>query len=288
MNNASLKRLLYGCWEMKDNGKPPIAPIIDMTEMIPLLDWAYGVKNYQETGNASLIQSLTNKEAESLKNGVTYEEANALLTLADRSHDFHQMMQTCRAPEIPQGLDDLRDALNRAKTMEIRGFRPFEKLFGKMNDKIKGFTGRPIMDDYLAAKWCFENGLIQQGYTMLQEGIISAVCRVMGIHINKRGYRTRISSAVRQLVEETEQKKRQAGDTVDLVINFLTPYKNYLSSYGELTDYRNSMNHAGWNEDDLSHEEFHKKLHEFLQFFRPFFEEMDKLYQTRQEGSTNG
>jgi len=48
------------------------------------------------------------------------------------------------------------------------------------------------------------------------------------------------------------------------------------------------MNHAGWNEDDISHDEFHTKLDDFLQFSRPFFEKMDQLFQNRQEGSTNG
>ena len=198
LKNASLKRLLYGCWEMNDNGKPPTAPIIDMTEMISLLDWAHGVNSYLETGNASVIQSL--------KSGVTHEEAEALITLADCSHKFHQIMQTCRAPEIPQGLNELRNALKQAKDMKIPGSNHFKELVDKMDEKIGDFTDRPIMDDYWAAKWCFENGLIQQSYTMLQEGIISAVCRVMDLDINKRGIRTRISSAIRQLVEEKKQK----------------------------------------------------------------------------------
>jgi hypothetical protein len=62
-------------------------------------------------------------------------------------------------------------------------------------------------------------------------------------------------------------------------------------SFKKLTDYRNSMNHAGWSikdissEDDISHEDFHIMLDEFLQFFRPLFEELDQLYQDQQEGA---
>ena len=33
-----------------------------MTEMIPLLDWAYGVESYLKTGNASVIETLTNNK----------------------------------------------------------------------------------------------------------------------------------------------------------------------------------------------------------------------------------
>src|SRR5690606_28810831 len=180
LKNASLKNLLYGCWEMKDDDDPPTVPIIDMTKMVPLLDWAYGVESYLKTGNASVIESLTNNKNGSVKIGMTQEEEEALKELTKRSHEFHQMMQTCRAPEIPRGLNNLRDALDQAKSLKISGSRHFEELIGKMNEKTKGYTGRPIMDDYWAAKWCYDNGLIQQGYTMLQEGIISAVCRVMG------------------------------------------------------------------------------------------------------------
>ena len=142
LKNASLKNLLYGCWEMRDKGQPPTAPIIDMTEMISLLDWAYGVDSYKQTGNASVIKTLTNQEVASVfqtgqsSDDIRRTEANALRTLANCAHEFHQIMQTCRAPEIPQKLNDLRKALEQAKTMEIRGFRPFEKLFGKMEEKI--------------------------------------------------------------------------------------------------------------------------------------------------------
>src|SRR5690606_818911 len=110
LKNASLKRLLYGCWEMNDRGTPPTAPIIDMTEMVPLLDWAYSVDSYKETGNASVIQTLTNKEVASVfqteksSDDMSRTEANALRTLANCAHEFHQIMQTCRAPEIPQKL----------------------------------------------------------------------------------------------------------------------------------------------------------------------------------------
>src|SRR5690606_34912205 len=97
LKKASLKKLLYGCWEMNDRGTPPTAPIIDMTEMIPLLDWAYGVESYLKTGNASVIESLTNNKNGSVKIGVTQEEEDALKELTKQSHEFHQMMQTCRA-----------------------------------------------------------------------------------------------------------------------------------------------------------------------------------------------
>src|SRR5690606_12559649 len=120
LKKASLKKLLYGCWEMNDRGTPPTAPIIDMTEMIPLLDWAYGVESYLKTGNASVIESLTNNKNGSVKIGVTQEEEDALKELTKQSHEFHQMMQTCPAPESPRGLDNVRVALKQAKSFKIR------------------------------------------------------------------------------------------------------------------------------------------------------------------------
>lgn len=284
LKNASLKNLLYGCWEMRDDDDPPTVPIIDMTKMVPLLDWAYGVESYLKTGNASVIESLTNNKNGSVKIGMTQEEEEALKELTKRSHEFHQMMQTCRAPEIPRGLNNLRDALDQAKSLKISGSRHFEELIGKMNEKTKGYTGRPIMDDYWAAKWCYDNGLIQQGYTMLQEGIISAVCRVMGEDLSDFNIRYRIKNWLQGTPPKKLLKK------IPDIDRFIDAKDDKLS-FKKLTDYRNSMNHAGWSikdissEDDISHEDFHIMLDEFLQFFRPLFEELDQLYQDQQEGA---
>lgn len=295
LKNASLKKLLYGCWEMNDRGTPPTAPIIDMTEMVPLLDWAYGVDSYKETGNASVIQTLTNKEVASVfqteksSDDMSRTEANALRTLANCAHEFHQIMQTCRAPEIPQKLNNLRKALEQAKTMEIQGFRPFEKLFGKMEEKIEYLTDRPIMDDYWAAKWCHDNGLIQQGYTLLQEGIITAICRVMGLELDDVNKRKLVSAAISVwLSEKTTEEWEGTEDEksfMKAVIAFLNPYKDLLKSYAGLTRYRNSINHAGRNRDNIPHQRFRPKLENYLKDFRPFFEKMDQLYQDQQEGA---
>ena len=288
LKNASLKKLLYGCWEMNDRGTPPTAPIIDMTEMIPLLDWAYGVESYLKTGNASVIESLTNNKNGSVKIGVTQEEEDALKELTKQSHEFHQMMQTCRAPEIPRGLDNLRDALNQAKSLKIRGSRHFEELIGKMNEKTEGYTGRPIMDDYWAAKWCYDNGLIQQGYTMLQEGIISAVCRVMWKDLTDSKKKDKTRDKIKKWLQGNPSK--ELLEKIPNIYKFIDNKDDQLS-FKKLTEYRNSMNHAGWNtkdifrKDGISHEKFHEKLDEFLQFFRPLFEELDQLYQDQQEGA---
>lgn len=292
LKNASLKGLLYGCWEMRVEGKsedePSIAPIIDMTEMISLLDLANGVDSYLKTGNASVIQSLTNKENGSFNFGVTYEEADTLKTLADCSHEFHQIMQTCRAPEIPQGLKKLQEALDQAKEMKIPGSNHFKELISKMDEKIEGFTGRPIMDDYLAAKWCYDNDLIQQGYTMLQEGIITAVCIVMGKDLTNPNIRDKVKKWLqgnpsKELLEKIPDIDRFIKTEIDQL------------SFSLLTKYRNSMNHAGWvkkdfsnktGEKDFSHKVFHDKLDKFLKFFFPLFETLDQLYQNHLERNT--
>lgn len=266
LKNANLKNLLYGCREMKDDNNPPNVPIIDMTKMIPLLDWANGIDSYLKTGNASVIQSL--------KSGVTDEETEELIKLANSSQEFHQIMQICQAPEIPKGLDPLRSALEQAKNMKIPGSNHFKELIDKMDEKIKDFTGRPIMDDYLAAKWCFDNGLIQQGYTMLQEGIISALCRVREKDLSNHNTRKKARNWIKNPPKELHK-----------LIPNITDYKK---PFDELTKFRDNMNHAGWNICKISHEDFYTKSEQFLQIFLPFFEELDKLYQNRQEGVAKG
>ena len=144
------------------------------------------------------------------------------------------------------------------------------------------------MDDYWAAKWCYDNGLIQQGYTMLQEGIISAVCRVMWKDLTDSKKKDKTRDKIKKWLQGNPSK--ELLEKIPNIYKFIDNKDDQLS-FKKLTEYRNSMNHAGWNtkdifrKDGISHEKFHEKLDEFLQFFRPLFEELDQLYQDQQEGA---
>ncbi len=125
---------------------------------------------------------------------------------------------------------------------------------------------------------------------MLQEGIITAICRVMGLELDDVNKRKLVSAAISVwLSEKTTEEWEGTEDEksfMKAVISFLNPYKDLLKSYAGLTRYRNSINHAGRNRDNIPHQRFRPKLENYLKDFRPFFEKMDQLYQDQQEGAT--
>lgn len=295
LKQASLKRLLYGCYEMREEKDGAVfAPIIDLTQMVSLLDWTHGVESYLKTGNASVIQTLTNKEVKSVfkemresQNLALKEESIALKNLADQLHVFSVTMQTCRAPKLQEEYIKLKKHLETAANIEIQKFRPLGKLLGKMEEKTNTFTGCSIFDDFVAAEWCFNNGLIQQGYTLLQEGVFSAVCRVQGIDLNNKDGRGLVSNSINIVVRKIKRDKwkvrKKDLDLVAEIVDFLTPYRKYLISFGKLTEYRNSINHAGWSQDYISFQKFQPGLKQLLKELRPFFEEMEACYQKRRK-----
>ena len=55
---------------------------------------------------------------------------------------------------------------------------PFKPLISKIKDRLSDFDGTNLQHGLAGVKWCIDNDLIQQGYTLLQEVIISALCEV--------------------------------------------------------------------------------------------------------------
>jgi hypothetical protein len=52
---------------------------------------------------------------------------------------------------------------------------PFKPLFSIISTSLKGFSDDSVRDGLKAAKWCLDHGLIQQGFTILNEVLVSHV-----------------------------------------------------------------------------------------------------------------
>jgi len=164
---------------------------------------------------------------------------------------------TCRGPQIWEGVQKVAAILPAAK-QELELLPPFKPLFGGIQDL---FTKMNFADELCTnievARWCADQGLIQQGLTILREAMVNAVieyvlqCPDM---LNDRACRQKAECILNN--DECERAgELLAGRSYDIDLQKLQKL------WRQITEYRNDINHAGWaqhNKHDLR--DFRDKL----------------------------
>ncbi len=284
LKKSRLGLVLYGCFE---NNKS-VAPIIDITSMITLMDWSVGVDNYLETGESSLLADLTKQEAKRImcssdeqdEAGLKLrQEIVELRRLTDQMDAFDRSIRTVRGQTVLEEIGKLRLALKEAQKLEAQAVKPLEKLLSQVEGKLQQFNGDPVMDLYEVAQWCYRHRLYQQGYTFLQENLITAVCIALEKDPSEKNTRYLIPRAIhivlrKKCIDQWEEQDLAQQEKVEELVSFLSPLRTLLKSYDALTDFRNNINHAGMKENPVSYPAFSKMLSKLVEDMRPFFEQV--------------
>lgn len=170
---------------------------------------------------------------------------------------------------------------------EIEKFRPLGVLLDETHDTISEFTGQSeILDTVVAAKWCVDHNLIQQGYTLIEENVFTAVCQAKGYDDQDRNKREIVSDSLNLMLRKVDKSQwriqeetpsEQQLEKMQSVVAFLEPYREQLGRFLQLSNWRNNINHAEMAQNDkLSHERLSRELREIIRELEPFFNEMDK------------
>ena len=85
------------------------------------------------------------------------------------------------------------------------------------------------MNWILAVEWCIEKNLTQQAITQLQEGLITQVCKLQNLNIQK--------------FEDREIAKNIIRNASQFSPPFICEIRN---PFRKLSDLRNDINHAGY------------------------------------------
>lgn len=296
LKKAMMRHIVYGAFEVL--GSAPIvknldvseriAPIVDLTPMVTLMDWTNGIDHFLRSGDASIIQRLTDGQVREMyirtpssrssdRNGMmksVREAASRHRALANQLDAFTKSLQTCRGPLLSQAVTELKERLCQAKGIDLLSFRPLAQLLDEVERRIENFSGDPVMVGYEAAEWCLAHGLIQQGFTFLREGMFTAICHVQRMDVMNPEERELVSKALGIINRRTPEKKWRVAESrqsqLKQLVTFLESYRDQLTWYGALVDYRNSINHAGYNQP-IPPERFAPQLKKILQASHPFF-----------------
>jgi len=266
LKDVSIEGIYYG----KFNGSNKESTIIDLMPFVTLLDWAMATEDFLRSGNAGALEAIVREARRRYftagerrdipdRSGIEEDEKalEAHQRLVDALKAFTDAMRTSRAPELIDLANRVKEALREAEAHTISFLPLLNPLLEKVKAKFEGRFVDPVHVQLDAARWSQEHGMTQQAYTFLREGVITLAAHATGIDADDEVARERVVGPVLSRmvingkVAEPEggasgiRAKNASPAQVD-VEERLRPYQDLIiEGYGQLIDYRNSINHAG-------------------------------------------
>lgn len=206
LRNAKVKSITYGNFEGRDKVKNE-APLVDLCSLNYIQDWTYAAGQYVKTGNADEITSLGNAELKQiLSNPALRDKASSSLnkfikTLSIAIDDY----RTCRGINIVKSSNISSLSKLESELSEIP-IKPLQYIISAIFSEIKRFSpSEDVNNGYVAASWCYKNGLYQQAITILQENIITQLCIEEELNWTSEEDRDIIEKALVYFSDKTEQ-----------------------------------------------------------------------------------
>jgi len=254
LKNVSIAHISYGNFEAK-NPETKITPIVDLLPLAALQDWTYAAADYLQNGYAKSLQKLGPENS-----------------FIDKLYLLTKERQTCRGLSIWEKttVNDFLKAEDETTNNLIKG------LFEKIREEEQSLQSSYSNSCFAAAHWCVSNGLYQQAITLLQEGIVSAVCeeynttyaaeKPLRIENDKR--RDLVNKAFYTKDLDRLKWKVEAEDipTIEkLHLCSMLQDKELITIFKELSDIRNDYNHAGFRETPLDSQKIIDKVKENIE-----------------------
>lgn len=287
VGGVSLNRIVYGAFEtLGESGHVeaiPLeqrnAPIFDLTPFAELLDWTQAIDQFVRSGNANKAVELTkrNLEASGLKIRGK-DRAHPLVKLAEALEEYVIDISTCRGTKITKNVQNLKEILKSEELSELP--KPFKPLLETITQELRDFKGEQLQDGITAAQWCYDHNLIQQGFTILQESLITHIITTYGKSFDldslETNHRTLVNRAMhgavkrrqgsQSVVGEADEKPKTLDQNFERVIEELEKFflgnDELLKMYQNLTQHRNDLMHCGYRTGPMSGEKFREKLKE--------------------------
>ncbi len=249
MKEIEIEGIYYGAFDARDGSNN--APIFDLTSFATLLEWTSAVQEFVRHGNPTGIAELLFSEAKvrlATSKG-NDDEAKIWRDIGKSLDSIGWQITTCRGAEIVKGKSfaNIGQRLGGCEEPDV------PPLFRPLLDRIKEKTGSFAHDDVEncleAVRWCITHGLVQQGLTMLQEGIITILAEMFGLDWGKLKDRELISGAIHVKNKNSSLDKwdNALQERVGLVkrIHADALVEKLAPIFDQLSKARNDINHGG-------------------------------------------
>lgn len=286
MKGINLLGIYYGAFEALGQAREVkelpvdkrIAPLLDLTPLVTLADWTAAIDRFIGAGDASGVSALARKAAAPVmaKSRGKDAAAGSVKGIADALGFFSKQLSTCRGPRIVDAAKFVISELSKNETIDF--VKPLVPLLKHVAQKIAPFTGNPVKDGIQAAQWCLDHGMIQQGFTILQETLVSFIITACGkdeLDVTQRTIASNLAGVLKRIPESEWKGVLKEDDfqrDVSAYREILATYPDIIDMWRDLTEYRNDMNHAGFRKQSLADSKFQPKLNELIRKAESLFQ----------------
>lgn len=250
LKHTEVKSITYGNYESRDK-ETNIAPIINITPLAALQDWTNAAADYLEHGDATKLKICADKPLITIARETKGQDQDAttLIKLSKQLYEFSNLISFNRGDEIIIGKqsEQIKALLEKADAEYIR---PMGPLFKQIAKSVRNFNPDSPENMIEASRLCLDHRDFQASITLLQEGIVSMLCRKFHLDVKDKGDREIATQALNKLGLELQNKEYRP----------LSPYKETIikriidsgiisselaNQWNKITEDRNDFNHAG-------------------------------------------
>lgn len=285
VKRCTLSGIYYGAFEtlgrIQEVKKMPVeqrnAPIFDLTPFVSLLDWTVGIDRFLNTGDASVISDLTAKNIRPILKETRGQDSHAqnLRKMAQAIFDFAQNSATCRGKELPEAALAVQKNIAHAIQSSEHLVKPLKPLLEKMQTRFQAYQHhQDMLNIFQVVKWCSTHNLIQQGLTLLEEGVITDLCQKLGLDADNFDDRHTVSGAIAIIARKSPQLEHEFNAEHELkleVIQQHLPSREFVKAFESLRSARNDINHGGYSKDYKKAKDFQKTFDKLLMEFEKQF-----------------
>lgn len=265
-------------WKLKEmKFEERYCPVFDLTSFVELLDWTVGIDKFITTGDARQVASLIDVERERFGRLKEYDKANFFSHLKKSIYSFTNSIATCRGKEVSQRALDLKSKLDEiADSPELVHIKPIKPLLEKMGSELKAYSNDEHKNMLKVVRWCWDHNLIQQGITILQEGVVTFVCKKYGLDPNDLDMARKVINQAAAIKKQNDMRSgelplekwdKEARENEQLVRQLLDDeyFQKAAKFLNSMVDTRNDINHAGWRKVPFEPKIIEKNLEKFLE-----------------------
>lgn len=239
---VTIEAIYYGAFELKSENNG-LAPVIDLSEFVSMIDWIAASNQFVETGDARQLSKLLNPDIDT--SGANQKAAKTLFDVS-----FATLL--CRPLELGERADALAKDLLAAEQQQPSRVVPFEMLRQQVSQTFSSFVGNldgdakaALQAQFRLIEWYHNNNRIIEAMTLAREWLLAAVNYQLDgtVDIDDRYIRTDISEALWEIGQNTPP--RQLTD-YGKKIHKWQEKRQLIAVWNKVRILRNTLDHAGY------------------------------------------
>lgn len=267
---VSIKGVYYGAFEKLGFAETvkntPVAernaPILNLLPLIELQRWSTAANNFYQYGVVENLIDLANEGIKPILKETKGSDlsSNKIRHFSTILQRLVPSIQTNRGKDL-MNFDQagFKTAMEDVQQQDIF-IKPLKEIFSLIQRKVTRFTQTKVI--WLeSAEWCLKHNLIQQGWTQLQEGVLTYLVDEVKQNFDDPFFdssqvppRNLLSSVLNIIHFKTppDDWNKEAKEYADAYTNKLLELPLLLAfaqSYSGMTGVRNDISHGGYKTD---------------------------------------